>query len=385
MLEVAMRPASHELSTPDIEFHYLLLRLTGQLPAELVAESRRQVAEGALVDAASAIVAAAAASAVPVTAAGVALFDRVLTGHPAASKLEELQLSDNDMMPAHQFSPAGPTDLPEGAPQLVQTLDLTSATRAAIQPDAVDVAATALVSAEPGAIGMWRTWRYDMTGATAPTRVYLVELSAGSDVDAQRLPAFAGSLQAALAGWGDVPPQVEAYRSGDELPVYHQFARMWSALVWAHTSAPEIRLARVFDRTDPKSGPVFEPDHPTITNRAQRNRLLRYLEAGQMLMSTTSMMDDIVVPDRRGVVPLNFRTDGRWIWPDAVGYYLGVHHLAPDPQLLEHISGSDPAPEALDSVAIHRTLAFLQAPGEDLVWTIGGTPEDRDEPQELDE
>jgi hypothetical protein len=40
---------------------------------------------------------------------------------------------------------------------------------------------------------------------------------------------------------------------------------------------------------------------------------------------------------RHAVVPMNFRTDGHWVWADAVAYYLRTYGLAPGADLLEHI------------------------------------------------
>lgn len=370
-----MRQAETTVSSPETELHHLLLRLVDRLPADVVARARRSLATGELTETAVSIVAAVAAAGVPITTAGAGVLGRVLAAHPMASSLAAVERSDEDIMPVHQFSPAGPADLPDGSPPLVQTLDLTSDRRAVISPDEVDRAAGTLVSVESGAVGLWRTWRYDVTGETAPTRVYLVELAQESDVEGRRLPTFAGELQSALAECDDVPPLVEVYARDDIIPAYHQFARMWSALVWADTPAEEIRLARVFDRATPETGPTFDADHPVITDPADRQRVLDHLDAGQVLMATTSMADDVVPPRRRGVVPMTFRTDGRWIWTDATSYYLREHGIAPDPGLLEHVRTARHAPTVMDSVAIHRTLAYLQAPVEDIVWTLGDRPQ----------
>lgn len=37
-------------------------------------------------------------------------------------------------------------------------------------------------------------------------------------------------------------------------------------------------------------------------------------------------------------VPLNYRTDGVWIWAGSVPHYLRKHGLAPEPELVRHIA-----------------------------------------------
>ena len=41
-----------------------------------------------------------------------------------------------------------------------------------------------------------------------------------------------------------------------------------------------------------------------------------------VVLAARSNGDDAFAPGRTDVVPLNFRTDGSWVWPGAVAYYL---------------------------------------------------------------
>jgi hypothetical protein len=100
---------------------------------------------------------------------------------------------------------------------------------------------------------------------------------------------------------------------------------------------PEFKLARVFDFSDPVTGPGFLPDHPVISDQAERDRLLEYLRGGALALMTTQHMNDVLDADTPRVVPMNFYTDGEWIWTDTIEYYLSQHGLAPDPELATHI------------------------------------------------
>jgi hypothetical protein len=135
-------------------------------------------------------------------------------------------------------------------------------------------------------------------------------------------------------------------------------------LLWAAEPNPEIVVARVFDAADPQNGPSFAPDHPKITDEEERQRMLRYLNAGTPFLMTLSMIDDIVEPGKGAVVPMTFRTDGRWIWPDAVAYYLQEYHLAPEPGLLLDIQDGGP-PAQPDTVALRTALQVLTRPRDD--------------------
>ncbi|MFE6610323.1 ferredoxin [Amycolatopsis sp. NPDC057786] len=99
--------------------------------------------------------------------------------------------------------------------------------------------------------------------------------------------------------------------------------------------APEsLKSPRVYDGLDESGRPVVnrEPLSP-----AERERVLAYLDAAPVVLASRSYDADAFDPDREPLVPLNFRTDGRWYWPGAVAYYLREHDVAPDPELLGHI------------------------------------------------
>src|SRR5262249_43140631 len=122
--------------------------------------------------------------------------------------------------------------------------------------------------------------------------------------------------------------QVEAYVRGTDLPAYQRLARAHGELLWARSPAPEIRTAVLFDEVDPVRGAGF-------------------------------------------TVPVDFRTDGIWVWTSATTYYLERHHLAPDPGLVAHVRARGYQRPELDGVDIHRALAALQASeGEEPGWVF---------------
>jgi hypothetical protein len=74
---------------------------------------------------------------------------------------------------------------------------------------------------------------------------------------------------------------------------------------------------------------------PTIaTDDRRRSRMVRYLNDGTILVRdpTTSGTDPL---DPAGRVPRGYRTDGEWIWPEALAYFLDRHNVAPEPEFAE--------------------------------------------------
>ncbi|MCX5015110.1 hypothetical protein OG765_29725 [Streptomyces sp. NBC_00555] len=126
---------------------------------------------------------------------------------------------------------------------------------------------------------------------------------------------------------------------------------------------PEFQLAAVFDHVDPVAGPGFAADHPSVEDPALLALLVERLNAGTPVLMTPVLMNDVLDPERRSEVPLNFRTDGRWVWTDTVAYYLEQYALAPEPGLLAHLGSPDyEVPAPLDRAVVERAAAFVLTP-----------------------
>jgi hypothetical protein len=334
-----------------VDFHHLLLRLAGRAPDGLVAQARDWLAEDRIDDAARAVAFVAMSRRVPLVEEDVALLSELLedagVGAWALAGIEIAQF-DLDLAPPFGFD-SSPPDAP--TPARLNNAPL----------DDVDSAAVAAAAEGSGLRGLWRAWRSPVDGSPWPPvrKVYLVE--ADADVD---LVALTGRLQRRLTSAGETDPQVEAYPVDAELPTYQRLAVAFGALLWASTPEPDIRIVSIFDEVDPETGSMFIDSRERIHDADEARQVAEYLDAGQPLLVTTGAMDDVVDRSRRNVVPMNFRTDGTWIWTDSTTYYLKQHNLAPDPELLDHIRAADYQMPKVDGVAIHRTIAVLQEPPE---------------------
>ncbi|MDN3357663.1 hypothetical protein [Actinomadura sp. DC4] len=231
------------------------------------------------------------------------------------------------------------------------------------QKDAMDAVVVEAGERVGGLIGIWRVFRHAHEGPAR--RVYLAEARTGAD-----LAEPTAEMQYALTEASEDTPRVEVFEEGTPLPAYHDAALGGATLVWAAEDTP-VHLVRVFDGADAAGGPYFHDDHPRLGG-PDGERVLAYLSGGEPILNTPGALDDVLDQGRLGAVPAGFRSDGRWVWPDAVAYYLKRHHLAPDPELVAHALAQKGPPGPLNRLTRHRVLTTLFAPtGGEPVWQAG--------------
>jgi hypothetical protein len=337
-------------------WHVMLLRLAGKAPDDLVTSCRSWLADGDFELLARAVSYFVASSTTPVSGSDAAMLARLFEDSGLeASALGEVGIEEPDPFPPYEFAARSPGE--SGA-----------ASAAPAGPDTAEQELLAALAAEPGAIGGWRAWRFPDDGSPwpPPRRVFVIETSSGTSQ-----AGLTARLQQTLATAGESSPQVEVYATGQDLPVYQRLAREYGELIWARAGDPGIKIASVFDSVDAETGPHFAPGHARLDDE-EGARVTSYLYGGEPLMITTARMDDVVDATRRGCVPMSFRTDGTWVWPETSAYYTAEHHLAPDPRLLAHIREAGYTSPAVDGVALSRALRALLAPSdEEPVWTVG--------------
>jgi hypothetical protein len=112
----------------------------------------------------------------------------------------------------------------------------------------------------------------------------------------------------------------------------------------------DVLIARVFADGE---------DQARLADPAERDRVAEYLAAGAPILMTTALTPDRLDPSRGSVVGASYRTDGRWVWSDALTYYVRVHALAPEHEFLEWIRVRDYACPAPDDSAQDAALDAL--------------------------
>ncbi len=335
-----------EATQPAIErLHHLLVRADSRLPDELVVTARAWLAEGLVLDVAEAVVFSCLSCDVPLTPADADLLADILQGAGAdTTAVADLTRSDEDAVLAYRLAPISPEVLGRYGPEVPRIMDLTGATYAGPgAADDIDHAAVAAVADQIGTHALWRSWRYPVPRDQWPqaTRGYLVQMAPGAE-----LATTPARIQSALLAAGQTSPLVRVFTDDAALPAFHRIALLFSALLWTARTPHEIHVA------------VAATDTPRL-DEPERSRVQAYLAGGTPVRITTELADDTVDPTAGTVVPTNLRTDGEWVWTDAIGYYLDRYRLAPDKRLLTHIRRRGYRLPEADLVARHRALAAL--------------------------
>lgn len=112
---------------------------------------------------------------------------------------------------------------------------------------------------------------------------------------------------------------------------------------------------------DPELGRSEDPE--------LKRRLLGFLGGGALVLHSPGLYPDEIDPARPPAVPLGYATDGEWIWPLELAYYLEEHDVLPPRALLDHA-------RACDYRAKDPTPPELTAASEQLARS--GDPVDRD-------
>lgn len=131
---------------------------------------------------------------------------------------------------------------------------------------------------------------------------------------------------------------------------------------------PRFRMARIFDGAGPNGRPVV---HRPELDSEELDHLLDYLDGAPVVLPGRGYDLDRLASNPDSTVPIAFHSDGVWIWPAAVNYYLREYGVAPEGDLMQHIRAAGFAvPEVPDQV---RQAAAAHV-------TRGGPPQPRHAP-----
>ncbi|HEX5115149.1 MAG TPA: TNT domain-containing protein [Pseudonocardiaceae bacterium] len=117
-----------------------------------------------------------------------------------------------------------------------------------------------------------------------------------------------------------------------------------------------FRLARIFDGTAPNGRPSV--NRPSVSDD-DRDRLLEYLDHSALALPERGHDVDRLSSDGRPTVPVAFHTDGVWVWPAAVNYYLRRYGVPPDPELVNHARSNGFRPPEVDDQTIAAAAATI--------------------------
>ena len=353
----------------DETMHALLLRLAGSLPDRVLTDARDALAAGRRLDVVQAVAFEAVSQPLQLDADEIAALreELALSGGDIDLGLALEELRGERPQAVWQFL----SDLPtteEDLASVVLPQDRTADPADVLDP--ADQALVAAASAIPTVRAVWRAWRLPPSARPWQDPVRVAVISVDDTMDA--FPALCVRLRQSMVEAGDAEAQVEVCWTGLNVPYYQTLARSCGALLWAARPAAPMATARLFDGVDPVLGPWFASNRPMVSDDTERDNLLAALRGGVVVAWSSAAMSDVLAPDRGDVVPMHLRTDGTWVWSEAVTYYLENYGLMPEPELATHLAGDEPA-EPLDEISVHRALAHLCRPdAEAIVWRVPG-------------
>ena len=85
------------------------------------------------------------------------------------------------------------------------------------------------------------------------------------------------------------------------------------------------------------------PDGPSL--KAVRGTLkevgavAKYLRSGNAVVTPGVLVDDVLDPTKTRVAPLWILTDGAWVWPADLAYYVETYSCGLPQEFLDHMRG----------------------------------------------
>ena len=119
---------------------------------------------------------------------------------------------------------------------------------------------------------------------------------------------------------------------------------------------PHFRIARIFDTIGPAGRPVI--NRPDLEVEEQ-DRLLEYLDHAPLVVTERGYDIDRLAATPEATVPVAFHSDGQWIWPAAVNFYLRKYGVSPESDLVEHVRAVGFALPPVDDPTLQAAGAYL--------------------------
>jgi hypothetical protein len=99
-----------------------------------------------------------------------------------------------------------------------------------------------------------------------------------------------------------------------------------------------------------------DPDGPSVREVAERGAyddqaaLLRYLRGGTLLVATPGVVDDVLADSPMVIGPPHLYTDGVYVWPADLPYYVEHYRVALPAGFLDAVAARGYRPPAEDEL-----------------------------------
>jgi hypothetical protein len=88
------------------------------------------------------------------------------------------------------------------------------------------------------------------------------------------------------------------------------------------------------------------------SSKPEADQIASYLDDGEVLATTGSMVDDYLDASRQSVAKLEIVTDGVWVWPRDLAYYVGEYGVEVPDEFVTRVRARSWHPPALTPRAL---------------------------------
>ncbi|MEV0956974.1 hypothetical protein AB0I97_13975 [Streptomyces sp. NPDC049951] len=85
----------------------------------------------------------------------------------------------------------------------------------------------------------------------------------------------------------------------------------------------------------------------------------RYLEQGEVIVAASQWVDDLLEGNAKRICQYSIRTDGAWVWPSSLVYYVRQYHVKLPIEFLNHMAENDWVVGELEEAAVDEIYERL--------------------------
>lgn len=85
----------------------------------------------------------------------------------------------------------------------------------------------------------------------------------------------------------------------------------------------------------------------------------RYLDQGEIVVVASQWVDDLLDVDAKRICQYSIRTDGVWVWPSSLAYYVRKYHVKLPAEFLDRMASNYWRVGELEEVAVEAIYERL--------------------------
>ncbi|MFF3453713.1 hypothetical protein ACFYXH_05155 [Streptomyces sp. NPDC002730] len=114
-----------------------------------------------------------------------------------------------------------------------------------------------------------------------------------------------------------------------------------------------VRRAGFYESAEEVSTAATSVEQPWERFAAQ------YLELGEVIVAASQWVDDLLDVDAKRICQYSIRTDGVWVWPSSLAYYVRKYHVKLPTEFLNRMASNDWMVGELEEAAVEAIYERL--------------------------